>query len=276
MDIDSASFTGRSGVNLDAVGSFEAGGRVVGWVLDGVSPIFFNPQEGPRLFSRFRRATEHLNDAFGRCHWPDLTQGLACVRSDVRTADTSGEFIDCGVLESPLFSCAVVSVVREGEQWQVDIVIYGDCVVVLADDSRATVYTYASLERLKSALDWLFSATSRLLPDKLQLRFMKSVFAAIRWLQISWGWVRVFSIRDDREPALRAQARVPAREDTIVCVMSDGVSWYAGPTAGSLASFVADARVLSAADVLRKVRAAEDENRGFGRFDDATLLVVRS
>lgn len=266
-----ATETGRSGVNLDLCGFKQVGTSAIGWVIDGVSPIVFRDKDW-NTYYRFRDAGQVLKSYMEKSEWNSTSEQLRAIADEIRNSEASKLFLDGPFFLRPLFSVAVIRATwLPDNACELEVALYGDCAVYVRNAGRTRCIEYRNLNTLKSLLERLFRLTRAILPARVDDRLRKTVLATIRILQTWCGAFRVFSVQRYYEPCV--VERMLVREPTQVVAMSDGATWYARESVKNLESLLTAAICEGPMCALALVRSSEDRNRGFGRFDDATILV---
>lgn len=266
---DGASLTGRSGINLDELGTIKSDNSMISWVLDGVSPIIFSRKHAFK-FRSFQRAGRVLNSLLRKEKWQNLEESFANVARHIRAQAFRDLFLSGPFFLRPLFSCGIVKIdVISG---CVDVALYGDCMVVLKRNGLFEIVQYSELEDYKVRLNEFFSLVESAFPSALSSYIKKLVFAKRRAQQIWLGRSRIFSVRKDFGPAVSQRFDIQGLEN--IYIMSDGVTWFCKDSEDKLRQLVTSIERMGANDTLMELRSKEASNAGFGKYDDMTLISI--
>lgn len=268
--IKSASITGRSGINLDEYGYKKDETRLVCWVIDGVSPIIFKKKQKWK-FRNFFYAGRYLNKILHQQEWIDLKQSFKKIASTILNSKHSNLYTKGPFFLRPLYSIGIVQI--DYLKGIIRLGLYGDCVIIIKDGNEYSLIEYKKLELLKVKLDYMFNIMNTFLPNQLANILKKIIFSLIRFLQIYLGKYRVFSVKKDFGPAIFKTFDIKSVEK--VYIMSDGVSWYFKDNAKKMKKLISIIEKDGVKTALSELRIHENDNVGFGNYDDATIMAIQ-
>ncbi|MCD4744703.1 MAG: hypothetical protein K8R58_00210 [Bacteroidales bacterium] len=264
MRIDAFSSTGRSGINLDRWGSKSSTSNVINWVIDGVSPIIIKKKD-KWTFRSFFYASQYLNNLFKDEEWKDINQSLLNVSDKIRKGKLRKKFLGKNFYLRPLFSIGIVSLENDSPNNLARYALYGDCAIVFEFPSKTILIENDKIENTKIKLDHLFNLVGR-----KNIYFKKVVFILIRFLQVNFGFHRVYNVTKYFAPIIHGKLELESK--CSVYIFSDGVTWFFKNKPDKMKSFLNVIKKEGAKEAINLIRKNENENNGFGYFDDATIL----
>jgi hypothetical protein len=268
--IDSGSLTGRSGINLDEFGYIENDSSLIFWVLDGVSPLIFRRKDVWQ-FRKFFRAGDLLNRVFKCASWNDVRQTFSNISRQIRQDADSAIFLSDSFYHWPLFSCGLVKVSKKNER--LELALYGDCVIVIQRGDSFEKHEYLEIENRKSNINKIFDFFDLCLNASVSGYFKKVLFAFIRVQQIWLGKYRVFSIKKHYPPSITKMFENDGIDS--IAILSDGVSWYIKNNEDHMGKLMSKLSENGVSNTLSWLRSMENMNTDFGKYDDATIFLVK-
>lgn len=261
---------GRSGINLDGYGWNESAG-VVAWVSDGVSPIT-QAERYHSASSAFKKEAELLQASLMATRWSTLIDGLqeAC-------RDVSHKLIDKHLASSdrPLYSFAGIQVSNcEDSTSQIDYILYGDCSLAIITEDRISIVENRSLSLLTRVLDLILWVTYALSPNPPADSIKRSIFRLIRRAQVIYGLWRVLDVRQPRLPSIKGTIKTTGNAQ--VLLMSDGASWFVQSSESRIRWAARMMASMQFEELVQTIRDADDAARGFGSYDDLTMVLART
>lgn len=268
--IDSGSLTGISGINLDEYGYIDNDSGLIFWVLDGVSPLIFQRKDIWQ-FRKFFRAGNLLNRAFKCANWKDVRQTFSNISSQIRQSAGPANFLSDPFYHWPLFSCGLVKISKKNER--IELALYGDCVIVIQRGESFEKYEYIELENRKTKINKVFNIFDSCLSTSVSGCFKKALFAVIRVQQIWFGKSRVFSIKKHYPPSIIKVFENDSIDN--IAILSDGVSWYIKNNDAHMMKLMNMLSEKGVSNTLAWLRSIENMNTDFGRYDDATIILIK-